>query len=94
MLRVMRGALMQNIQIRSLRPPYRLNLFKIVIRHGAYCVYKELEPVLHDLDQIIPAYKRLGQFFLPVPHNVLMQNPLRYSLLHIAIDMPDQRRYA
>lgn len=84
---------MQYVEVAAFFSAYRLNLFKVLARHGFYRIDQELKPILHDLNQIVPADKNLCQLFLPVPRNILMQNPLHDPLLNVAFDVPDQRRY-
>ena len=57
MLRIMRGALMQYVEIASFFTAYLLNLFKVLTRHGFYRIDQELKPILYNLNQIIPADK-------------------------------------
>lgn len=86
---------MQDVEIAPFFSPDRLNLFKVLTRHGFYRIDQELEPILHNLDQIIPADKYLGQLLLPVSRgNVLLQYPFCDPFLNVAFDVPDQRRYA
>lgn len=85
---------MQYVEIASFFTAYRLNLFKVLTRHGFYRIDQELKPILYDLNQIIPADKNLRQLFLPVSRDVFVQNPFHDPLLNVAFDVPDQRRNA